>query len=42
MEIAPYYNSEGVATAYIYENEYIYLYNGKPVGYCHGEYILFI
>ena len=39
MEIETLYNVEGRAVAYVYDGEYIYLYNGAPVALLYDEYI---
>lgn len=39
-EILTFYNHEGRAVAYLYEGEYVYLYDGTPVAWLSdGEFI---
>lgn len=37
MSEITFYNTQGRAIAYLYEEEYVYLYSGKPVAYAYGE-----
>ncbi len=39
METDTLYNFEGKAIAYIFEGEYIYLYDGTPAAFLHNEYV---
>lgn len=39
MDVVTLYNVEGRAVAYIYEGEYIYLYNGRPVAFLYEQFV---